>query len=179
MTSSRRLLNVDDWRKSSVVLKNALNISSDDEQRTGAKFSFSPTPIPMNLSTALLLTRSKRSWHNSLCDSPDCKMSLRISVWVRFFVSGLLDMKSRAMSNDLRSLLYESLIIVHPYWPSITSRRIATASSSGMRRDNVSGDMPRYRQTEAHVMAFSIAPSFILCMVNDPEMLSFPCRLYV
>ena len=147
-------------------------MSVDAEQRTGAKCSFSPSPMPMNLSMRLCRTSARSSAASASPVIPLCRMSLRMRVCVHPVFSGRRAMKSSAMSRDFMSLLYESLMMVHPCFPAFTSSLIAMSSSAGIRCARVSAVMPRQRHTAAHVMAFSIAPSLILLMVNVPVCLS-------
>ena len=70
-------------------------------------------------------------------------------------------MKSRAISNELTSELYESLINVHPCCPSFTSKRMATGSNCAIRASRSSGLTPRQSATAAQAKEHSIEASSI------------------
>ena len=107
-------------------------------------------PMPINFCTPRCSAKPDTSLYSSASGSPLCKMSLNTSVRCCPLWSGRRFIKSRAMSSELISELYESLMSVHPLSPSFTSSRIATGSSRLMPSSMVCASSPICRQMVAH-----------------------------
>ena len=118
-------------------------------------------PMPMNFCTPRCSTKLDTSRYSSASGRPLCKMSLNTNVRCCPLWSGRRFIKSRAMSSELISELYESLMSVQPFSPSFTSNRIATGSSLLIRSPMVYASRPRCRHTVAQIMELHTEASSI------------------